>query len=114
MSIWNFLLSWVEHENFKTSGQLSADNVAISLTIWRCSWKNFSKKFILKKFSRRQQKHEKLPNLLRVKKDVYNNLTLKEPRNYASENVVCWSHMLHIIAYIIDKLSIEANNLDPK
>ena len=41
-------------------------------------------------------------------------ITLKAPRKNASENVVCWSRLLHIIAYITDESSIEANSVDPE
>ena len=38
---------------------------------------------------------------------------LKRQEN-ASENVVCWSRLLQKIANITDKLSIEANRMDPE
>ena len=42
-------------------------------------------------------------------------LTLKAPRKNASENFVCWSRLLQIIAYNNpDELSKEANCVDPE
>ena len=39
---------------------------------------------------------------------------LKRQEKNASENVVCWSCLLQIIALHTDKLSIEANSVDPE
>ena len=40
--------------------------------------------------------------------------TLKAPRKNTSENVVCWSRLLKKLPNITDKLSIEANSVDPE
>ena len=36
------------------------------------------------------------------------------PRKNASENVVCWSRLKQKVSNITDKLSIEANGVDPE
>ena len=37
-------------------------------------------------------------HLMTIRKHIFDHLTLKAPRKNASENAVCWSRLLQIIA----------------
>ena len=67
LDFWRQLITFANSlEPDQVQQYVSPDLDSNLLTLWYCSWKNFLKKFMLKKVSAQQQKHEILPSMQKV------------------------------------------------